>query len=123
LGLSENEQKVLDELERQLNGGKPVAKETKATQVDGKVKYGRLLVLGSVLVVFGLGLMVFATTVQQVVLGVLAFLTMLTGLYLVSQNWTSKAFRESQPKQTPKTGPKPGTSSYFQNRWDQRNGD
>jgi hypothetical protein len=113
LGLSENEQKVLDELERQLNGGKPVAKETKATQVDGKVKYGRLLVLGSV----------FATTVQQVVLGVLAFLTMLTGLYLVSQNWTSKAFRESQPKQTPKTGPKPGTSGYFQNRWDQRNGD
>jgi hypothetical protein len=123
LGLSENEQKVLDELERQLNGGKPVAKEAKATQVDGKVKYGRLLVLGSVLVVFGLGLMVFATTVQQVVLGVLAFLTMLTGLYLVSQNWTSKAFRESQPKQTPKTGPKPGTSGYFQNRWDQRNGD
>ena len=121
MGLSENEQKVLEELERQLTGGKPAAREKKSQVVEGKVKYGRLLVLGSVLVVFGLGLMIFATTVQQVLLGVLAFLTMLTGLYLVSQNFTSKAFRESQPKSNPKNGPKPGTAGYFQTRWDQRN--
>ena len=121
MGLSESEQKVLDELERQLTGGKAAPQE-KISQVDGKVKYGRLLVLGSVLVFLGLGIMVFAISIQQVVVGVLAFLTMLTGLYLVSQNWTSKAFRESQPKSAPKTGPKPGTSGYFQNRWDQRNG-
>jgi hypothetical protein len=121
VGLSENEQKVLEELERQLTGGKPAPKETKVNQVDGKVKYGRLLVLGSLLVVVGLALMVFSITIQQVIVGVLSFLTMLTGLYLVSQNWTSKAFRESQPKPAPKTGPKFGSSDYFQNRWDQRN--
>jgi len=120
--LSESEQKVLDELERQLTGGKP-SPEQKISQVDGKVKYGRLLVLGSVLVFLGLGIMVFAISIQQVLVGVIAFLTMLTGLYLVSQNWTSKAFRESQPKSDPKPGQKPGTSGYFQNRWDQRNGD
>ena len=123
MGLSENEQKVLEELERQLTGGKPAPKEKKVAQVDGKVKYGRLLVLGSVLVVLGLGLMLFAITIQQTILGVLAFVTMLGGLYLVSQNWTSKAFRESMPKPAQKTGPKPGTPGYFQNRWDQRNGD
>jgi ABC-type multidrug transport system fused ATPase/permease subunit len=117
LGLSENEQKVLEELERQLTGGKPAPKE-KVSQVDGKVKYGRLLVLGSVLVFVGLGIMVFAISVQMVPIGVLAFLTMLTGLYLVSQNWTTKAFRASQPKSTPK----PGSTNYFQDRWDQRNG-
>jgi ABC-type multidrug transport system fused ATPase/permease subunit len=122
LGLSESEQKVLEELERQLTGGKPAPQE-KVRQVDGKVKYGRLLVLGSVLVFLGLGIMIFAISIQQVLVGVLAFLTMLTGLYLVSQNWTSKAFRESQPKSAPKDGPKPGTTGYFQNRWDQRNGD
>jgi ABC-type multidrug transport system fused ATPase/permease subunit len=122
VGLSESEQKVLDELERQLTGGKAAPQE-KISQVDGKVKYGRLLVLGSVLVFLGLGIMVFAISIQQVVVGVLAFLTMLTGLYLVSQNWTSKAFRESQPKSDPKPGKKPGTSGYFQNRWDQRNGE
>ena len=123
MGLSENEQKVLEELERQLTGGKPAPKEKKVSQLDGKVKYGRLLVLGSVLVVLGLGLMLFAITIQQTILGVLAFVTMLAGLYLVSQNWTSKAFRESMPKPAPKAGPKPGTPGYFQNRWDQRNGD
>lgn len=121
MGLSENEQKVLEELERQLTGGKPAPKE-KATQVDGKVKYGRLLVLGSVLVFVGLGIMLLAISMQQVFVGVLAFLTMLTGLYLVSQNWTSKAFRASAPKPDSKPGQKPGTSGYFQNRWDQRNG-
>lgn len=122
MGLSESEQKVLEELERQLTGGKSAPQE-KVSQVDGKVKYGRLLVLGSVLVFLGLGIMVFAISIQQVFVGVLAFLTMLTGLYLVSQNWTSKAFRASQPKSAPKPGQKPGTSGYFQNRWDQRNGD
>jgi hypothetical protein len=122
LGLSENEQRVLDELERQLNGGKPDPKPKTSSKVDGKVKYGRLLVLGSVLVVLGLALMLFAITIQQVPVGVAAFVTMLAGLYLVSQNWTSKAFRESQINPAPKTGPKPGSSSYFQNRWDQRNG-
>lgn len=122
MGLSENEQRVLDELERQLNGGKPAAKPKPSSKVDGKVKYGRLLVLGSVLVVLGLALMLFAITIQQVAVGVAAFVTMLAGLYLVSQNWTNKAFRESQTKPAPKTGQKPGSSGYFQNRWDQRNG-
>jgi hypothetical protein len=121
VGLSENEQKVLEELERQLTGGKPASKE-KAAQVDGKVMYGRLLVLGSVLVFVGLGIMLLAISIHQVFVGVLAFLTMLTGLYLVSQNWTSKAFRASAPKTDSKPGQKPGTSGYFQNRWDQRNG-
>ncbi len=121
MGLSESEQKVLEELERQLTGGKEAPK-AKASQVDGKVKYGRLLVLGSVLVFLGLGIMVFAISIQEVIVGVLAFLTMLTGLYLVSQNWTSKAFRESQPKSNAKPDQKPGSTGYFQNRWDQRNG-
>ena len=116
MGLSDNEQKVLEELELQLTGGKPAPKE-KVSQIDGKVKYGRLLVLGSVLVFLGLGIMIFAISVQMVIVGVIAFLTMLTGLSLVSQNWTSKAFRASQTD----LAPKPGSTNFFQNRWDQRN--
>lgn len=120
MALSENEKKVLEELERQLTGGKPAPK-LKLEPVDGKVKYGRLLVAGSLMVVLGLAIMIFAITVQQVLVGVLAFLAMLSGLYLVSQNWTTKAFRESQPKSAPKSGEKPGTPGFFQSRWDQRN--
>lgn len=123
MGLSENEQKVLDELERQLTGGKADAKPKQASPVDGRVKYGRLMVIGSLLVVAGLALMVFAITVQQVLLGVGSFLSMLAGLYLVSQNWTTKAFREINTKNPPKTAPKKDSSGFFQSRWDERNKD
>lgn len=123
MGLSENEQKVLDELERQLTGGKPEAKAKSATPVDGRVKYGRLMVIGSLLVVAGLALMVFAITAHQVLLGVASFLAMLTGLYLVSQNWTTKAYREINAKSTPKSGPKQSPTGFFQARWDERNKD
>ena len=123
MGLSENEQKVLDELERQLTGGKADAKPKQVSQVDGRVKYGRLMVIGSLLVVAGLALMVFAITVQQVLLGVGSFIAMLAGLYLVSQNWTTKAFREINTKNPPKTAPKQGSSGFFQSRWDERNKD
>jgi hypothetical protein len=123
LGLSENEQKVLDELERQLTGSKVDAKAKKASQVNGRVKYGRLLVIGSLLVVAGLVLMFVAITVHQVLLGVASFIAMLAGLYLVSQNWTTKAYREINSKTTPKNGSKPGSTGFFQARWDERNKD
>ena len=115
MGLNEQEQKVLEELERQLTGGKPKAKS--GSESGGRVRYGRLLVLGSLMVVVGLSLLVFATTLQTVILGVAAFLTMLIGLYLVSQNWSGKAYRAKQAPQKPK----PSSGSFFQDRWDQRN--
>lgn len=120
MGLSEQEQKVLEELERQLTGGsKP---KVKAPEVAPKPsKYARLLVLGSILVVMGLGLMIFATGMHLVWFGVVAFGTMLFGLYLVSQNWSSKAIRvaKSASEKSKQANKTPG--SFFQDRWDQRN--
>jgi len=116
VGLSEKEQKVLDELERQLTGGR-AEKPKIQPKAESKVKYARLLVAGSLLVVIGLSLLVFATSLHQVWLGVGAFLTMLAGLYMVSQNWSGKAYRaeKSNEKQAPDSG------NYFQKRWDDRN--
>jgi hypothetical protein len=99
------------------------SKSKPASQVDGRVKYGRLMVIGSLLVVAGLALMVFAITVQQVPVGVASFLAMLGGLYLVSQNWTTKAYREINSKKPPKTGSKQESTGFFQARWDERNKD
>jgi hypothetical protein len=116
LGLSEKEQKVLDELERQLTGGK--AEKPKAEQKPvTRQKYARLLVAGSLLVVIGLSVLVFATSAHLVWLGVIAFLLMLAGLYLVSQNWSGKAYRAA------KSSPKPDSdqTNFFQKRWDDRN--
>jgi Flp pilus assembly pilin Flp len=116
VGLSEKEQKVLEELERQLTGGKAEKPKTES-KPETKLKYARLLVAGSLLVVIGLSLLVFATSLHQVWLGVGAFLTMLTGLYLVSQNWSGRAYRAA--KSAPKTSS--SKENFFQKRWDDRN--
>lgn len=114
MGLSDKEREVLEELERQLTGGSP---KQKPEQPKTRLEYARLLVIGSLLGVAGLALLVFSTTIQAVWLGVLAFLMMLSGLFFVSQNWSSKALK------TGKVGPKnsPKEESFFQRRWDERN--
>jgi len=120
VGLSEQEQKVLAELERQLTG----SKEPKARVIDSPktpTNFARLLVLGSTLVVIGLGLMIFATSVHLVWFGVIAFLTMLIGLYLVSQNWSSRAIRASKSVSDKSKQANKATGTFFQDRWDQRN--
>lgn len=114
MGLSDKEREVLEELERQLTGGNT---KSKIEQPVSRVQYARLLVIGSLLVVIGLVLLVFSTTIQTVWLGVLAFILMLAGLFLVSQNWSSKALKSE--KTEPK--PKQNRESYFQKRWDERN--
>jgi len=113
VGLSEQEQKVLEELERQLSGSRE-SKAKVTSEQESPTKYARLLVLGSTLVVIGLALMVFATSIHWIWFGVIAFITMLIGLYLVSQNWSTKAIRAT-------TKQKRAQGSFFQDRWDQRN--
>ena len=115
MGLSDKEREVLEELERQLNGGKPKPKAA-TTQVSA-VGYRRLLVVGSLLVVGGLGIMISATSIHAVWLGVVAFLVMLAGLYLVSQNWSSRAIKAAK-KPAKSTKPK---GKFFENLWIDRN--
>jgi ABC-type nickel/cobalt efflux system permease component RcnA len=67
--------------------------------------------------VIGLGILIFATSTHLVWLGVISFLIMLTGLYLVSQNWSTKAIKAA--KTSPKT--KKSEENFFQKRWDDRN--
>ncbi len=114
MGLSDKERQVLEELERQLSGGTTKAKPEKSMD---RLQYARLLVVGALLGVFGLGLLVFSTTIQAVWLGVLAFVLMLTGLYFVSQNWSTKALKASKTQPQAKEKPE----SFFQKRWDERN--
>lgn len=120
MGLSEKEQKVLEELERQLTGSKePKARPSSIPETPSK--YARLLVLGSTLVIIGLGLMIFATSVHFIWFGVVAFMTMLLGLYLVSQNWSSRAIRAAKASSDKSKQTNRSSGSFFQDRWDQRN--
>ena len=117
MSLSDKERQVLEELERQLTGAKPKAKAKVEQAPTRPANYARLLVLGALLAVFGLGIMVFSTSSHQIWLGVVAFLFMLIGLYLVSQNWSTKAIKAG------KTAKKPSNSgeSLLQKLWDERN--
>jgi ABC-type multidrug transport system fused ATPase/permease subunit len=113
MGLSDKEQEVLDQLERQLTGGKKPIKEVKPA---APVHYARLLISGALLFVIGLSILIFATSIHVTWLGVLAFLIMLTGLYFVSQKWSSKGIKSSKsPQAKPKTKENP-----FEKRWNQR---
>ncbi len=115
MGLSDKEREVLEQLERQLTGEtKTKAKPVKQVSAVG---FARLLVLGSLMMVSGLGVLIFATSTHLVWLGVISFLIMLTGLYFVSQNWSTKAIKAA--KIAPKT--KTSQESFFQRRWDDRN--
>ena len=106
---------VLEELERQLLGSKPKAKKEPELR---PVQYARLLILGSIMILSGLGFMIYATTIHQTLLGVLSFILMLTGLYFVSQNWSSRALKAGRPKAKPT---KENNKSYFEKLWDERN--
>ena len=113
MGLSDKERQVLEELEAQLTGGKKPIKEVKPA---APVHYPRLLVAGSLLVIVGLSILVFATSIHLTWLGVVAFLIMLFGLYLVSQRWSNRgisATRAKEPKLKSKENP-------FEKRWNQR---
>lgn len=120
MGLSEQEQKVLDELERQLNGNKETKPKPRQAS-ETPTKYARLLVLGSVLIIAGLSLMLFATSLHLIWFGVVAFLTMLSGLYLVSQNWSTRAIKVANTASKKAKSTQKGSGSFFQDRWDQRN--
>jgi hypothetical protein len=120
MGLSEQEQKVLDELERQLTGGKESKPKAEKAPV-APVNYARLLVLGSILIVIGLGLIIFATSSHVIWFGVVAFIAMLSGLYLVSQNWSSRAIRASKEAKDKSKSSNKSFGSFFEDRWDQRN--
>lgn len=114
MGLSDKERQVLEELEKQLTGD---SAKTKPVKQLSRVQYARLLVLGSLLGVIGLGLLIYSTTLQATWLGVLAFLLMLAGLYFVSQNWSTKALKSA--KSSPKRPAR--EENFFQKRWDDRN--
>jgi hypothetical protein len=115
VGLSDKEREVLEQLEKQLVG-ETKAKAKPEKQVSA-VGFARMLVLGSLLMVLGMAVLIFATSTHQVWLGVVAFTIMLAGLYLVSQNWSTKAIKAA--KNPPKS--KASGENFFQRRWDDRN--
>lgn len=115
--LSEQEQRMLDEMERHLMSND--ADVVSAPQGGRALSY-RNIVYGTVLVLAGLGGLIVALSTQLIVVGVIGFVLMLGGVVLAVT-----PTRSTRP--TPvaeERGPRPRSSTSFMDRmndrWDRR---
>ena len=87
MGLSEQEQKLLDELEKSLTG-------KHSAKVGGKPRKGvvsaQRIILGSVVAVAGIGVLLAGVMNQVILLGIAGFALMLGGVYLAASTNPTK---------------------------------
>ena len=126
--LSEHEQKLLDQLEQQLNAEDPHfaqsmhSETTSSTRDRGGISV-RYLVLGIVIAVVGLVGVLAGVASKQVVVGVVGFVVMGLGVYVATLRGSStKGHKRGSAHGAPKSA---GSSSSFMRRleekWEERN--
>ncbi len=123
MALSHEEQKILDELEKSLGRPSRSSERLNPKSNTAKTNFALLLVIGSLLAVAAIALLVIASATHLVVIGVIAFALMLAGLYLVTKNWSGRALRAKSEPKSRKADTDLPNKGFFQERWDQRNGD
>ncbi|MDQ1128890.1 DUF3040 domain-containing protein [Microbacterium sp. SORGH_AS_0888] len=114
--LSEQEQRLLDEMERHLMGND--ADVVKADGGTRALSY-RNIVIGSLLVLAGLGVLVFGLSSQIIVVGVVGFVVMLGGVVFAL---TPSRHLRSSVAHAPRAA-KPSGASFMDrmnDRWDRR---
>lgn len=110
MALSEHEQRLLEEMERNLRQDPQFA--SKVSSVDSANKSSGKLVGGVLLTLIGIGMLVFAVILQVAFFGVAAFAVMVIGLTIASANFTLP--------QLPEIKPQARGGNYFEDRWNQR---
>ncbi|WP_159499650.1 DUF3040 domain-containing protein [Microbacterium sp. 18062] len=117
--LSEQEQRLLDEMERHLMSND--ADVVTAPQVGRALSY-RNIVYGTIMVLAGLGGLIVGLSTQLIVVGVVGFVLMLGGVIVAV---TPSRTLRSSPSSAPRAGGKDAkTSGSFMDRmndrWDRR---
>lgn len=120
--LSEQEQRMLDEMERQLMGKDA---DVVSAPRDGRTLSYRNIVLGIVLVLLGLGALVVGVALPQLILGVAGFLLMLGGvIFAVTPVKGSGPLPERTARPSaPKPAPHASFMDRMNERWDRRRGE
>lgn len=137
--LSDDEQQMLDELEKQLFADDPkLARAFSTSQTDdsgsqkpsGGQLDSRRILLGGLGVVIGLGLLVFAVSIPAIWLGVIAFLLMLgAAVYAITGERTPSSPNSITPppsatgRDAHPAGKGGGLMKRFEERWDRRSND
>lgn len=113
--LSEHEQRLLDEMERNLYGRD--ADVTSTAFVGMPRPNYRAIVLGVIVVLVGLGGLLAGVMTQMIVIGIAGFVLMFVGVLIASKPGAPAVPSEKKPRST--------GSSFMQRmeqRWDERDG-
>ena len=116
MGLSEHEQKLLDELER----GLMESDSGFAAKVQRVGNPAAKLIGGVLLAIIGLGVLVTGVFLQFAPIGVLGFLVMLGGLVVATSNLQLPDMPSGLSK--PGSGHQGPGRNFFEGRWDKRQG-
>jgi hypothetical protein len=122
--LSEQEQRLLDEMERHL-----MRNDADVVTAPGRALSYRNIVLGTILVLLGLGGLVIGVATElgvgSIIIGVIGFVVMLGGVIFAVTPLRGAA--RANASRAPKGDRPPSSSSSFMDRmndrWDRRQGD
>ena len=114
--LSEHEQRLLDEMERNLYGGNPDVVQTPS----GATKpHAQSVAIGSLLAIAGIVVLVMGVVTQIILIGILGFVAMFAGVLLATRRRKlahGERARESKPQ-------RPSFMQRMEERWDNRQDD
>jgi Flp pilus assembly protein TadB len=116
--LSEHEQKLLEQLEKQLNEDDPKFASSMGSDA-GRSWSTRHLVIGVLAALAGIALLLVGVTLQIIVVGVLGFVVMGAGVYFATMR--SSGVGRSRTAGGRKSGkPRSSFMSNLEQRWDER---
>lgn len=129
MALSEREQELLAQLEKQLNDDPNFAASMPSGASEGTTApaapiAGRNLVIGLLIAVLGLGVLIAGVSTKMTILGVLGFVIAAGGVYYCTLRPKNAAPAPTRAAASGATKTKP-TSSFMRNledKWDERQG-
>ncbi|MHC2997953.1 DUF3040 domain-containing protein [Microbacterium sp. HJ5] len=119
--LSEQEQRLLDEMERHLMRNDA---DVVSAPRDGRSLSYRNIVYGTILVLLGLGGLIVGVSQQLIAVGVIGFVVMLGGVLLAVT--PTRGPGRLKPEPQPRSTASPQGSSFMDrmnDRWDRRQGE
>lgn len=128
MALSDHEQQLLDQLERQLRADDPHFADSIGSSSIADPTRPRLsvkhIILGVLAVVVGIGVVILGVALKQILIGVLGFLIAAAGLYWVTSRASSSQSNNAVPGRARNSHQSTAKSSKFmqnlEERWDNR---
>ncbi|WP_131681822.1 DUF3040 domain-containing protein [Pseudarthrobacter sp. YALA5] len=120
--LSEHEQKLLEQLEKQLHEDDPKFANSMGSD-PGRTWSTRHVVIGVLCTLAGIALLLVGVTTQLIIVGVLGFVVMGGGVYFATMR-NASATKQHPGSGTAKSGkPRSSFMSSLEERWDERRRD